>query len=422
MPVSDLRTDCTLADAIQHHTFANGLTLLAESMPHVRSATLYFLVPAGCAYDPIGRTGLASIVAEMAPRGAGDRDSEALSLALDNLGVDRGESVGLLNMWFFGGTLGRNLPAALELYADILRRPHMPAGDLDAARDLVLADLQALDDSPQDQVMLELRKRFYPSPLNRDRCGMVEDLNAITYDDVLQQHRRLFRPNGSILSVAGNINWPELVAHVEKLFGDWSQCEDPGLRIEARTPSSEQLTKDTTQTQIAIAFPSVTMTHPMYFAARGAVNVLSGGMSSRLFTEVREKRGLCYSVVASHETLQDRGAILAYSGTRNDRAQETLDVMLAELKRLREGITADELDRVKAGLKTSLIMQQESTSARAGAIARDWYYLGRVRAFEELQAKIDGLTAKSMIDYVEEFPLTKPTVVTLGPTPLTLPG
>lgn len=410
-----------MTEAIRQHTLANGLTLLAERMPHVRSATLYFLVPAGCAHDPVDRSGLASVLAEMAIRGAGERDSESLSLALDNLGVDRGESVGLLNMWFYGGTLARNLPATLAIYADILRRPHLPPEDFEAARDLVLADLQALEDSPQEQVLIELRKRFYPEPLNRDRCGDIAGLNAITMDDIRKQQARAFRPNGTILSVAGNVDWEMLVDLVEKLFGDWPPGTEQPLNIARTHGRSEHLFKGTQQTQIALAFPSVTMTHPMYFAARGAVSVLSGGMSARLFTEVREKRGLCYSVFAIHETLCDRAAVLAYSGTRTDRAQETLDVMLAEMKKLSVSISTEELARVQAGLKTALILQQESTSARAGAIARDWYFLNRVRSFDELQAAVDGLTVQAMLDYAREYPLTRPTVVTLGPTPLTLP-
>ncbi|MGL4422945.1 MAG: M16 family metallopeptidase, partial [Gemmataceae bacterium] len=163
---------------VYQKTFANGLTLLAEPMEHVRSASLYFLVPAGCAYEADHHAGLAGLLAGMMTRGAGDYDNEQFSLALDNLGVDRGESVGLLNMWFYGGTLARNLPAALELYAQMLLKPHLPADDLPFAQAQALQDLQALEDSPQDKVMLELRKRFYPKPLNRDVGGTAEGVKA----------------------------------------------------------------------------------------------------------------------------------------------------------------------------------------------------------------------------------------------------
>jgi predicted Zn-dependent peptidase len=165
----------------------------------------------------------------------------------------------------------------------------------------------------------------------------------------------------------------------------------------------------------------VPVTDPDYYNARAAAAVLSGGMSSRLFTEVREKRGLCYSVYAFHETFKTQGSMLAYAGTRAERAQETLDVTLAELTRLKDGIEDDEIDRVKAGLKSSLILQEESTGARAGAIATDWYYLSRVRSFDEIQAVIDGLTPAKILAYLERCPVRDVTLVTLGPSPLALP-
>ncbi len=143
----------------------------------------------------------------------------------------------------------------------------------------------------------------------------------------------------------------------------------PELTPAAHAPQSDHLQKDSAQTQIAFAYPSVPIGHPDYFAARAAEGVLSGGMSARLFTEVREKRGLCYSVGVRHETFRDRGTMIGYAGTGPDRAQQTLDVTIAELRKLKDGVTEDEIDRVKAGLKSSLIMAEEST-ARGPAASR----------------------------------------------------
>lgn len=391
-------------------------------MDFVRSTAFYFLVPAGCAHESAANAGLASALSEMINRGAGDRDSEQLMLALDSLGIDHNVGPGLLNLFLSGNTVAKNLPPALELFADILRRPHLPEDDLESVQSQLLQDLQGLDDSPQEQVMIELQKRYYPAPLNKDRYGTAESITALTIEQLRSFHSRYFRPNGTIISVAGRIDWPRLREQIERLFGDWPIGEESPIRIDTNhRPTSAHITKDKQQTQITVAFPSVSITHPQYFAARGAVAVLSSGMSSRLFTEVREKRGLCYSVYASHEGMKDRGTIIGYSGTRPERAQETLDVMLAEFRKLREGVDQDEIDRTKAGLKTSLIMQQESTSARAGSIARDWYYLGRVRSFDEIQAEIDGLTPKKVTDYADAFPFHDPTLVTLGPNALRLP-
>ena len=151
-----------MGQQVFQHTLPNGLVLLAERMEHVRSAALNFLVPAGCAYDPPGRFGIASILAELITRGAGERDSRALSLALDGLGVDRDESVGAINIRFWGSTLARNVSAALDIYADIVLRPHLPAEELEPVQALAIQDIQSLEDSPQQKVMIELRRRYYP--------------------------------------------------------------------------------------------------------------------------------------------------------------------------------------------------------------------------------------------------------------------
>jgi predicted Zn-dependent peptidase len=396
------------------------MVLLAERMEHVRSAAINFLVPAGAAFDPVGKFGTATVLTDLITRGAGDRDSRELSLAFDNLGVDRDESVGAINMRFWGSTLSTNAYASLDLFADVIRRPHFPEEELEAAQALALQDILGLEDAPQQKVMVELRRRYYPPPLNRDRRGLTADIESLTIDDVKNQHRRLFRPNGSILSVAGNIEWERLRDQVEKLFGDWKQGEPVDATPQTHAPESHHLQKDTQQTQIAWAWPSASIGDPMYYAARAAEGVLSGGMGARLFTEVREKRGLCYSVGVRHETFKDRGTMVGYAGTGADRAQQTLDVTLAELKRLKEGATDDEIDRVKAGLKSSLIMQEESTSARAGSIASDWYFLGRVRDFDEIQRQIDGLNPAAIAGYLEKYPVRDVTLVTLGPAALTM--
>jgi predicted Zn-dependent peptidase len=406
---------------VYHHTFSNGLTLLAERMEHVRSAALNFLVPAGCVYDPPDHAGIASVLSDLITRGAGSRDSRELSLALDNLGLDRDESVGSMHMRFWGATLARNLPAALDIYADILRRPHLPEDEVEPVQALALQDLQSLEDEPRHKVMIELRKRHYPPPLGQDRRGTVAGIQSL-HAKLLQAHyRRLFRPQGTILSVAGNIDWQPLRDQVERLFGDWTSGPEVGFQLGSLAEKQAHLSKETTQTQIALAYPSVPIGQPDYYDALGAVNVLSGGMSARLFTEVREKRGLCYSVGASYQTFKDRASVLCYAGTTNERAQETLDITIGELKRLVEGIELEEVERLQAGLKSSLIMQEESTSARAGSLSSDWYYLGRVRSFEEIQAAINGLSPESIVGHLRRCPPREFTIVTLGPKPLQLP-
>ncbi len=403
---------------VQHHTFPNGLTLLAEPMATVRSAALNFLVPAGCAHDPPELAGIGSVLSDLITRGAGDRDSRQLTLALDGLGLDRDESVSTLHMRFWGATLARNLPAALELYADILRRPHLPDRELPSVQALAIQDLQSIEDEPRQKALIELRRRHFPPPLGKDRRGTREGVESLTAEAMRAHYRRYFQPRGTIVSVAGNIEWRPLLDQVGRLFGDWEASAEPAMPLGRPEGGAGHLHKETAQTQIAVAYHSVPIGQPDYYEALAAVNVLSGGMSARLFTEVREKRGLCYETWASYHTFKQLASVICYAGTTTERAQETLEVTLAELRRLRDGIEPDEVQRVQAGLKSALIMQQESTSARAGSIASDWYYLGRVRSFDEIQRAIDALTPESIVAHLRRRPPGEFTVVTLGPKPL----
>jgi predicted Zn-dependent peptidase len=403
---------------VYQHSFANGLTLLAERMEDVRSAAVNFLVPAGCVYDPPEQLGIAAVLADLMTRGAGTRGSRELTLALDNLGLDRSESVGTMHTRFWGATVARNVPAALELYADILRRPHLPDEEVEAVRALALQDLRGLEDEPRSKVLVELRKHSYPTPLSNDHRGTAECLERLTGESIRAHHCRHFGPHGTILSVAGNIEWTALRDQVERLFGDWEGGGEQSLSCGPEPPRMGHIAKELEQTQIAVAYTSVPIGQPDYYDALGAVNVLSGNMSARLFTEIREKKGLCYSVWATYQTLKDRARAVCYAGSRNERAQETLDLLLRELRRLVEGIEPEEVERVQAGLKSSLIMQQESTSARALSLASDWYYLGRVRSFDEIQAAIDALTPKSIIAHLRRWPPGEFSIVTLGPRPL----
>jgi len=270
--------------------------------------------------------------------------------------------------------------------------------------------------------MLDLRRRHYSDPYGRSAQGTMESVQAITNDQIRSFHESFYHPQGAILSVAGNIDFAELEDNIERLFGDWQASPLADIAETAPDRAYHHIEHDSSQTHIGIGYPSVWYSHPDYYQARGAVGVLSDGMSSRLFTEVREKRGLCYSVYASCHSLRDRGSVLCYAGTTTEQAQETVDVMLAELNRLAEGIEPDELLRLKAKIKSSLIMQQESSAARSGSMAADWYFLGRIQTLDEIGATIDALSCDSINNYLSKHPPKDFNVVTLGAKQLEMPS
>jgi predicted Zn-dependent peptidase len=407
---------------VHQQTYPNGLVLLAEPMPGVQSAAFSLLLPAGAAYEPAGQGGAASMLAEWITRGAGDRDSFALLSALDNLGVNHGESAQTLHTSVAATTLGRNLLPALEIFADVVLRPRLDDDEVEPIRALALQNLRGLEDDPGTKVIYELRRRHFPDPWGRPAPGTPEGVSGLTPDDLRSVFDRGYRPNGAILGVAGAIDWPALRDAVGRLFGGWEPRPEPAVQERAAGPARDHLTRDTQQIQIALAFPSATVASPDYYRARAAAAILGGYSSARLFTEVREKRGLCYSVYSSYESQRDRAAVLCYAGTSAERAQETLDVTCAEVERLaRDGVEPEELETMRAGLKSALIMQQESSMSRSGSLASDWFYLGRVRPLDEISDALDALTPESVSAYAAAQELDAMTILTLGPNALKFP-
>jgi predicted Zn-dependent peptidase len=399
---------------IHTHTLPTGLTLVAEEMPWLESAAIALLVPAGCAFEPADKLGLAGLTCEMAQRGAGERDSRRFMADLENLGADTSASVSIAHTSFGGAMPAESLPAVLGMYADLVQRPHLPAAQLDDARLGCLQEVKAIEDDLAQKTMQHLRLRHYASPWGRSSQGTEPTVSGLSISDVRRHFESLYSPQRAILSVAGKIDWPRLKDEVQRLFGDWRAAKESRVSESPAQRSYLHIPTESSQTHIGIALDAVPYSHQDYFQIRGAVGVLSDGMSSRLFTEVREKRGLVYTVYAMCHSLKDRGAILAYAGTTAERAQETLDVMLAELKALYRGITSDEIDRLKGRIKRALIIQQESSPSRAGSIALDWYYLNRIRTMTELSGIIDSLTADSINAYLEANPPREFSVVTIG--------
>ncbi len=412
---------------IEHHTYPNGLVLLAETMPSVRSAAFTLLLPAGAAYErPLISTGFggaATMTAEWISRGAGERDSRALLTALDNLGANHAESAQTLHTSLAVATLGRNLIPALEIFADMILRPHLDDEEVEPIRALCLQSLHSLEDDPGSKVIYELRRRHFPDPWGRSSAGTPEGVTALEPDHLRAFQAETYRPNGAILGVAGAIDWPALRDAVGRLFDAWAPRSAPAIAERPAGPRRDHIPRETQQTQIALAYPSSTVASPDYYDARAVAAILGGYSSARLFTEVREKRGLCYSVYAAYEGQLDRAAMFCHAGSTPERAQETLDVMLGEITRLGEqGVEPDELDMMRAGLKSSLIMAQESSMSRSASLASDWYHLGRVRGLDEISRAFDALSVDAVSAHAARLGRElEPTILTLGPAPLAQP-
>lgn len=398
--------------------FPNGLTLLGERMPSVQSAAMSLLIPGGGAADPAGQSGSATVLSDWIFRGAGNRENRALAEHLDNLGLHRGCGVSSYGMRFSASAVAARLMEALPAYADVLRHAQLPDHEFERTRDLALQSLEGLQDDPNDQLRVLLRKVYLPDPIGRNPMGREEDLRAMTPAQCRRDYQNRFHAGGCILALAGDIDFEHVQDVVSELFGDWRGGPAVTFASDPLVPQMAHMTEESEQTYIGVAYPSIAEADADYYAMRLAYQVLSGGMGCRLFTELREKQGLCYSVSADHQPMPGRGAIMAYVGTTPQRAQKSLDELLQQINLMRQGVSDDEVERAKVQTKSAVIMQGDSSGSRAYGLGHDWFYRSRPRTLDEIKAAIDAVTTRQVNEFLSQHPPGPFTVASVGPEPL----
>jgi len=404
-----------MTQRLDRHVLKNGMVLLGEPMEGVGSAAFGFMLGAGAATVPEGCCGSVNVISDWIFRGAGERDSRQLSDALDGLGLHRASSISSSHLSLGAAMEAGELSEALRLYADVINAPLLEDDQFELARQLAVDEVTGLDDDPRQKVMLRLKEEFYPHPLGRSTVGHVDELKALTADAAREIIKSRFNPSGTTFSVAGKYDFDAVVKQMEELFETGERKELETISFSARDSKYTHLPNDGAQVHIGLMTETVKPDDEDYYNCRVAVSVLSGGMSARLFTEVREKRGLCYAIGARYHSLKEVAGIACYGGTTPDKAQETLDVITAEFNRLGDGISTEELERAKVGLKSSLILQSESSSSRAGGIASDYYVLDRVRSLDEIKEAIEQTSVDSVIGFLQRNKFDGFTVVTIGP-------
>jgi predicted Zn-dependent peptidase len=397
------------------YVLKNGMVLLGEPMEAVESVAFGFMLPAGAARLPDGCCGAGNVIADWIFRGAGDKNSRQLGDAIDGLGLVRGRSVGSSHIAIGAALEAGNLADALDLYSDIILKPSLKEDQFELARQLAIDEVLSLDDDPRHKVMLKLREQFYPSPLGRNTVGDIEQLKALTAQVSGQIIKDKFDLSQTIFSVAGKYDFDAVCQQIENLFESEQQKNLESAELGARKGKYTHIDNEGAQVHIGLMTETVKPTDEGYYDARVAISVLSGGMSARLFTEVREKRGLCYAIGARYHGLKEAAGVMCYAGTTPDKAQQTLDCVIGEFNRLGEGISEEEIDRAKVGLKSSLILQSESSSSRAGAIGSDHYILGRIRSLDEIKDRIEATSVDSVLAFLRNNPFGDFTVVTIGP-------
>lgn len=376
-----------------------GMPVVVEPMPSCGSVSVSWLLPLGDSGDDASRQGEAAILSELALRGCGELDSRGFSDALDRLGVQRSLSNGSRHLRLGATMLGDRLGDALPLLVDLVRRPRLPAEALEPVRSLCLQSLESLEDEPQRLAMLRLAERHQPSPFNRTGFGDASGLRSIRIDHLRERWQRDVRPDSAILAIAGRVDPAAIEHRLSELLDGWEGSAPEPRELAPPVRGATRIPQDSAQVHLGIALDAPPARDPDAMAWALAIRILGGGSSSRLFVELREKRGLCYSVAASATMGRDRGAVSIYAGSTPQRIAESRQLILEGLAGISKEIDEAEFRRASIALRRSLLVQSESTASRAAQLASDLDRLGEPRTLAEIARE----AAKIDLDRLREF-------------------
>jgi predicted Zn-dependent peptidase len=402
-----------------YHQLPNGIEMLGQYMPSLSSITFGFQLDAAVIHEPEDKSGLAHLFEYMLFQGTKQKDARALNEAFESLGARKGASTGMETAQVWSQIVHTKLDATLELIHEIIMTPTFPKDELEQMRNIVLQEIRRRQDEPMSRIFDLVRANFYKgTALARLSLGTNESVRSLQRTDLQTFWKARYQPNNVLFSIAGKFDWDHVVEQIQKLFGNWEgQAASLPAQVPHPTSSVALEHQDGKQEHLGLMFPFPKYTDPDYYAGMVISEVLGGNMASRLFVEVREKRGLVYGVSASQTGNKQTGAMRIYAGTTPEQGRECLQVIVNELRKLeQEGITADELERAKVQLKSEHIMRSEGSAARMGAIARSWWYERRIKTIQEIKESIDAVTQEQVLNVLHRFsPLNPLTIAAIGP-------
>ncbi len=377
----------------QFTTLKNGLRIVTEHMPGLSSASIGIWVDAGARHETLAQNGIAHFLEHMAFKGTTTRSALQIAESIEDVG-------GYLNAYtsremtaYYARVLGADVPLALDVIADILINPVFDPAEIEVERGVILQEIGQSNDTPDDIVFDWLQEAaFNDQPIGRPILGPAERVSAFTRDDLAGFVKQYYGPNQMILAAAGDVDHDALVKQAETLFADVVSRDVSPMVPATFTGGEIRRDKNLEQVHFAFAMPGPTYTDDTIFAAQIFGSALGGGMSSRLFQEVREKRGLCYSIFAQTGAFQDTGMMTIYAGTSGDDIDELSTVTMDEIKRATEDMSPSEVSRARTQMKAGMLMGLESPSNRAERLARMTAIWGRVPQLDEVVARIDSVT------------------------------
>ena len=405
--------------SVQVTRLPSGLAIVTDSMPHLQTASLGVWVGSGSRDEQPNEHGISHLLEHMAFKGTTRRTARQIAEEIEAVGGDINAGTSVETTGYFARVLKADVPLALDVLSDILSNPAFDPAELTREQNVIVQEIGATEDAPDDLVFDYLQSTAFPDqPVGRSILGTPESVTSFDRRQLRAYLARNYRGPDMVIAATGAIEHDAIVEEVGRLFGHFDGPAAPvpqqarfggGARLEAR---------DLEQVHVALALEGVPQRDPTLYSLQVFTSVLGGGMSSRLFQEVREARGLCYAIYAYHAPYSDTGVFGLYAGTDAADTQDLMRVVVDEIEAASRNLTQAEVDRAKAQMKAGLLMALESSGARAHQLANQMLAYGRPIPLDEIVGRIDEVTVDSARAAGRALiGRSRPAVAALGPGP-----
>jgi predicted Zn-dependent peptidase len=377
-------------------TLKSGINVVTDTMPHLETASLGVWVNAGSRDERREENGISHMLEHMAFKGTRRRTARQIAEEIEAVGGDLNAATGAETTAYYARVLKADVPLALDVLSDILSEPAFDRDELAREQSVIVQEIGAAADAPDDLIFENLQSVAFPDqPLGRSILGTAKTVRSFDAVKLREYLTRNYRSPEMVVAAAGAVDHQAVVAEVERRFSSFNGPATPLPEPASFGGGTHVEERDLEQVHIALALPGVPLKDPAIYSLQAFTNVLGGGMSSRLFQEAREKRGLCYSIYTFHMPYSDVGMFGLYAGTDAADTPELMRLIVEEIANASETLSESEIARAKAQMKAGLLMALESSGERIGQLARQMITQGRPIPVDELVAKIEAVTAES---------------------------
>jgi predicted Zn-dependent peptidase len=376
---------------------ANGLTVVTHTMPHIETAAIGIWVKAGARDELPEENGIAHFLEHMAFKGTKRRTAQGIAEEIESVGGEINAATGMETTTYYARVLKEDWKLALDILADIFLESVLDNDELERERGVILQEIAASKDQPDDLVFdLAQAASYGEHPLGRSILGPSSLVETFSRDQMISWRDRNYWASRIVVCATGNVKHDALAREVEKLFGHIGRGQAPQRQSPTFAAQASVEQKPLDQTHLVLGFQAPNYRDPKIYQLQVLASTLGGGMSSRLFQEVREKRGLCYSVFSYGTSYEDVGQLGVYAATSPENTPELIEVTADVMLSMGETVSDKEIGRAKAQLKSSLVMNLESASSRADQIARQFLAFGQVPEVSTLVQRIEEVTSENV--------------------------